>query len=337
VHALRIDRPHEAGIVELPVPRPAPDEVLVRVAAAGVCGSDLELLHGTRPTAYVRYPIVPGHEWSGVVAEVGPAVCGIEPGDPVVAEGIRSCGRCSRCWEGRPNLCLGPYAETGFTHAGAFAEYVVVPAQLVHLLPRGASLETAALLEPASCVASGLLEADLRPGMDIAVVGAGTLGLLAVCLFRLATPSRLAVLDIQPDRLARSRDLGAGEGWTSGSELDPALFGKFDLVFEATGREGGAATALALARRGGTVILEGIAGGDGAAVDADCIALGHLRLQGIFGASSSSWNWMVDLFGRGEVDFGPLITHRFRLGEYQKAFQALQEKRGDVLKVVLIP
>src|SRR5207245_11188223 len=98
----------------------------------------------------------------------------LAPGDRVVAEGLRACGACDRGKEGRTNLCSAEYAETGFTHAGAFAEFVAVPARLVHRLPAGADLEAAALLEPAACVAQGLLEVDLRPGLTAAVVGSGT-------------------------------------------------------------------------------------------------------------------------------------------------------------------
>ncbi|HEY1127068.1 MAG TPA: alcohol dehydrogenase catalytic domain-containing protein, partial [Actinomycetota bacterium] len=186
MRALVVERPGLAQISELTTPKPGPGEVLIRVGAAGICGSDLELMQGTRPAAYVRYPVVPGHEWAGTVAQVGPGVSGLASGDPVVAEGFRSCGACDRCREGRTNLCLAEYAETGFTHQGAFAELICVPARLVHRLPAGSDLEAAALLEPAACVAGGLLEAELRPGLRIAVIGAGTLGLLAVSLLRLS-------------------------------------------------------------------------------------------------------------------------------------------------------
>jgi threonine dehydrogenase-like Zn-dependent dehydrogenase len=158
MRAVLVERPGRARLSSLPVPKPGPGEVLVEVAAAGICGSDLELLQGGRPAAYVRYPVVPGHEWAGRVASIGAGVDGLEAGVPVVAEGFRACGGCDRCKEGRTNLCSAEYAETGFTHPGAFAESVCVPARLIHRLPDGADLEAAALLEPAACVACGLLE-----------------------------------------------------------------------------------------------------------------------------------------------------------------------------------
>ncbi len=338
MRALLVEAPGRAGIASLEVPEPGPGEVLVEVAAAGICGSDVELLEGRRPAPYVRYPIVPGHEWAGTVAAVGAGVSGLQPGDPVVAEGFRACCVCARCKEGRTNLCSADYAETGFTHQGAFAEYVCVPARLIHRLPPGSDLEAAVLLEPASCVAQGLMEADLRPGLSVAVVGAGTLGLLAVSLLRLISPGRLALVGTRPDRLALGRELGADETYDV-REGDPAelLAGGFDLVFEAASRPEGAETALRLARRGGTVVLEGISGATGPTLSGDLLPLGHLRVQGVFGASGAAWRWVVELFGSGSLDPRPLVTHRFRLEDWQGAFSTLQDRSANALKVQLLP
>lgn len=332
--AIVVERPHNARMVNLSVPELGEGEVRVRVGAVGICGSDVELLEGLRPAPYVRYPIVPGHEWAGTVEAVGREVRGIAPGDRVVAEGFRNCGICDRCREGNTNLCTAEYAETGFTHQGAFAELVVAPARLVHRLPLDASLEAAALLEPAACVANGLLSADLRPGMTCAVVGAGTLGLLTVALLRLTSPGRLVLIGTRSDRLALGTCLGASEAWMP---ADRRGKGEFDLVFEASNRPVGAADALILARRGGTVILEGISGAGAPAIDPDVLSLGHLRVQGIFGASSRAWAWVVDLFSRGLLDPAPLITHRFPLDRYEDAFAALQDRAGSAIKVQLVP
>jgi L-iditol 2-dehydrogenase len=337
MRAVRVDRPGAIGMVEVERPRPGPGEVLVAVAAVGICGSDVELLEGSRPAPYVRYPVVPGHEWAGTVAEVGPGVAGLAPGAHVVAEGFRACGACDRCREGRTNLCSAEYAETGFTHPGAFAEFVVVPARLVHQLPPGADLEAAALLEPAACVAQGLLEVELRPGLRVAVVGAGTLGLLAVALLRLASPGRLALVGTRPDRLRLGRRLGATESVdVDRDDLEP-LAGRFDLVFEATNRATGGAAALWLARRGGTVVLEGISGSAEPSLVGDLVPLQHLRVQGVFGASGAAWRWVVSLFASGALDTRPLISHRFVLGEYERAFAALQDREAGALKVQLVP
>jgi L-iditol 2-dehydrogenase len=338
MRALLVERPGRAAVTTIERPTAGPGEVLIRVAAAGICGSDLELLEGRRPSPFVRYPIVPGHEWAGTVSEVGEGVEGIELGDAVVAEGIRPCGTCARCREGLTNLCSSEYAETGFTHQGAFAEYLSVPAELVHRLPAGSDLDAAALLEPAACVGGGLLEAKLRPGLAVAVVGAGTLGLLAVALLRLTSPSRLALVGTRPDRLALGRDLGARETCDlRADDVVERLGSEFDLVFEAASRPEGAATALGLARRGGTVVLEGISGARRPTIDPDVITLGHLRVHGIFGASRVAWRWVVELFSSGQLDPTPLVTHRFALEEFEAAFDVLRDRDAGALKVELVP
>jgi L-iditol 2-dehydrogenase len=338
MRALVVERPGLARLSAVDIPEPGPGEVLVRVAAAGICGSDLELMSGSRPAPYVRYPIVPGHEWAGTVVGVGAGAEGLAAGDAVVAEGFRSCGVCDRCTEGRTNLCMTEYAETGFTHPGAFAEFICVPARLIHRLPAGADLEAAALLEPAACVAGGLLEARLRPGLRVAVIGAGTLGLLAVSILRLASPSRLALVGSREARLALGRRLGSDQTWDVNADgsLD-SLEAGFDLVFEAANRPEAAMTALNLARRGGTVILEGISGADHPAVAADLITIKHLRVQGIFGASSAAWRWAVELFVSGRLPLAELISHRFPLERFEAAFETLQDRKSGAVKIELTP
>jgi len=340
MRAVVVERPGAAGLRRVPRPEPGPGEVLVRVGAAGICGSDVEVLEGRRPARYVRYPIIPGHEWAGTVEAVGPGVEDIREGAAVVAEGFRACGDCARCREGRTNLCAAEYAETGFTHAGAFADFLCVPAHLVHELPPGSDLAAAALLEPAACVAQGLLEVDLRPGMTVAVVGSGTLGLLAVALLARVSPARLALVGTRVPRLALGVELGATETWNvrrdQRLEAGFGLDADFDLVFEAAGTIDGARSAIELARRGGTVVLEGISG-QPSGVDADAVVLGHLRVQGIFGASRNAWRWVVELFADGVLDTKPLVSHSFPLEQHDTAFTTLADRNGDALKVQLTP
>src|SRR5213078_4262744 len=223
---------------------------------------------------YYHYPVVPGHEWAGTVAALGPGAGDrtfgpgpddrIRIGDRVVAEGFRRCRRCARCREGRTNLCLAPYAETGFTHPGAFSDYLVVPADLLHRLPAGTDLEHAALLEPAACVAAGLLASPPRPGSRVAVIGAGTLGLLATAMARLHSPAELVVLDPRADRRDVARRVGATEAIAPPAD---------DLVVEAAGIGTTVPAALAAARRGGSVIILGIAGRGEVTLDPDLLSI----------------------------------------------------------------
>jgi threonine dehydrogenase-like Zn-dependent dehydrogenase len=341
MRALVVHEPGRWAVEDLPEPTPGPGEVLVAVAAAGICGSDLELVDGRRPAAYVRYPVVPGHEWAGRVVGTGPGVtAGLAPGDPVVAEGFRACGVCARCAEGRTNLCLADYAETGFTHQGALADRLVVPARLVHRLPAERPLEPAALLEPAACVANGLLEAGMpRPGSRLAVVGDGPLGLLAVLLLRTLTPAELLLVGARPGRGGRH---GRGAGATR--VVDAAdraalaeLGGRFDAVVEATNAPEGAALGLRLLRRGGGAVLLGISGAGRPTVDPDTFTLNQLRVQGSFGASRAAWRWVVELYAGGILDPAPLVTHWYRLEEAPAALAALAAPDGDALKVLVRP
>jgi len=335
MRAVVVERPGAVALQQVSRPTPAPGEVLVRVAAAGICGSDVEILAGTRPPPYVRYPIIPGHEWAGTVEAVGTGVENIDTGAAVVAEGFRACGNCARCREGLTNLCEVDYAETGFTHAGAFADFVCVPAHLVHQLPKGSDLAAAALLEPAACVAQGLLEVDLRPGLTVAVVGSGTLGLLAVALLRRVSPRRLALVGTRTPRLALGVAMGATETWNVREREHPEP-GFFDLVVEAAGTPDAARSAVQLARRGGTVVLAGISGQPGG-IDADSVVLGHLRVHGVFGASRNAWLWVTELFAAGLLDTEPLVSHSFPLEHHAAAFATLTDRGGDALKVQLTP
>ena len=339
MRAFLVREPGVYAVEEVPTAEPGPGEVLVDVVAAGICGSDRELVEGRRPSQYVSYPVVPGHEWAGRVARLGPGVSGLEPGDPVVAEGLRTCGVCARCAEGRTNLCVMEYAETGFTHPGAMAESVLVPARLIHRLPADRPVEPAALIEPAACVAGGLLETGVpRAGSRLAVIGDGALGLLSVLFLRLTNPGELALVGRRPARSARALDLGAS-AVVNARDADAlgALDGHFDTVVEASNSPEGAAAALRLLRRGGTAILLGISGAGRATVDPDTISLGQLRVQGIFAASRAAWRWTVELYGQGLFDPAPLITHRFGLDEVPRALDTLAVPGADVVKVLVHP
>jgi threonine dehydrogenase-like Zn-dependent dehydrogenase len=329
--SLVVRAPGAYGLVTGETPEPGPGEVAVRVAAAGICGSDRELVEGTRPAAFVRYPVVPGHEWSGVVAATGPGVDPELTGRPVVGEGFRNCQVCDRCREGAANLCSAGYDETGFTRPGAFAETLVLPARLLHVLPPGADLRAAALLEPAAVAAAAVLSARVEAGERVAVVGAGTIGALCLLMLRLRSPAELAATDPRTGRADTALACGATR-----FESGPLPAGGYDVVVETAGAPGTAATAIALARRGGRVVLTGI---PGRATTADPAAIvgGMLTVAGVFGAPPAAWAHAVRLFAAGLVDPGPLITHELDLAEFGRAMDLLRGARDDVGKVLLRP
>ena len=337
--AFVVHRPGSAEVDEVERPQVRPGEVVAEVVATGICGSDLEVLDGRRPEEYVRYPVVIGHEWVGRVNAVGAGVTRVRPGDGIVAEGLRNCGTCPRCAEGRTNLCAGEYAETGFTHPGAMAEMVAVPASQVHPLPDAMTSESAALLEPAACVAGGLLEVGYpAPGARVAVVGDGPLGLLGVMLLTMSGPRELILVGRRGSRMAQGRALGA-TGSVDARDTDAlaSMRGRFDLVVEATNAAAGIASALTLPRRGGTAVLLGISGSSEPAIEPDVFALAHLRVQGVFAASRSAWQHVVGLYGAGAFDPAPLVSHRFGLSDTAKALDTLRDRDAGAVKVLIHP
>ncbi|MFD9903720.1 zinc-binding dehydrogenase [Streptomyces sp. NPDC059063] len=333
--SLVVERPGAHRLVSGEVPVPGPGEVLVRVAAAGLCGSDRDLYDGRRDAAYVRYPVVPGHEWSGTVAAVGDGVDPALVGRKAVAEGFRACGVCARCRCGETSLCTGGYAETGFTEPGAFADHLTVPARLLHLLADDADLRAAALLEPAAVIAAAVRAGRPRPGERVAVVGAGTLGLLAVQLLTASSPAELVVLDPRVERGAQAVAFGASAHHVPAAE--PDLRGRFDLVVETAGAPTTAASCCLLARRGGRVVLTGMFTPGATGIDPVHLSLSQLELRSVFGAPSSAWSDAVRAFGLGLLDPAPLITHEFPLERFAEAVALVGGGDPKTGKVLLRP
>ncbi len=333
--AVRIDGPGRLRVVAAEPRQPRAGEALVRVAWAGICGSDREVLAGTRPAAFVRYPVVPGHEWSGTVVSVGAGAPAELVGRPVVGEGFRSCGRCTACRRGDTNLCAADYDETGFTRPGAWADYLTLPARLLHVLPDGADLRAAAVLEPAACVAAACLKVAPVPGERVAVVGAGTLGLLATQLLRAAGPSELTVVDPKPERGDLARRCGA-TALRSPAEA-AASAGRFDVVVEAAGAAGAARLAVRLARRGGRVALLGLPAVDDDPPSPTDLVLNQVTVLPVFGAPSRAWSHAVRAFASGVLDPAAVITHELPLAEASAALDLLSDAEAGAVKVLLRP
>jgi threonine dehydrogenase-like Zn-dependent dehydrogenase len=328
--ALVVRRPGEVVLEERGAPTPGPGEVLIRPGVVGLCGTDLDIVAGRIDPAYIRYPLVLGHEWSGTVA--GPAGGdGLEPGARVVGEGIVPCGHCPRCRAGQTNLCL-TYDELGFTRDGAAAGFVTVQRSLVHPLAPGVGAEDAALAEPASVVYRGLSGAAIAPGWRALVVGDGTVALLAVRLLALWSPAETVVLGRREGQAALAARAGAAR-----FETDSRAAGTgYDLVVEAAGSTDAVLSALAAARRGGTVVLLGLPPhGATAAVPVDDVVNNDLIIRGSFGYTSAAWREVVTLLNAGLLELGFLVTHRFPLTEWRAALDTLRGEASPRGKVML--
>jgi 2-desacetyl-2-hydroxyethyl bacteriochlorophyllide A dehydrogenase len=340
--AVVIPAPHRALLADEPAPRPGPGQVLVRVGAAGICMSDVETWKGTRPEAYVKYPVIPGHEWCGTVEELGPAVANVRVGQRVAVEGHNFCGRCSWCRHGETNLCA-TYNEHGFTLPGGFADYVVTRADLVHPFSDALPFESAALSEPLACVVHGMRRANVESAETVAVLGSGTLSLLAVSAARQWRPARTVVVTRSRTNERIARQVGATDYFTIDEDpvtrLDDLTGGRgADVVLEAVGHESAVPLAFALARRGGAVSLMGIAGGGKRPlIDPDVFALKDLRVHGVFAYTSRDYADALRRIETGAVDAASLVTHRFALADFQKALDLLSSRGQPVVKVVLRP
>ena len=325
--------PGDLSLLTREAPEPRSGEVRVRVAWTGICGSDVDLRDGDRHPPLARYPVVPGHEWSGVVEAVGEGVDPRLVERPVVAENIRPCPSCPACLAGDATSCQTGYDETGFTLDGAWADHVVVPAALLHVLPDDADLRSAAGLEPSACAAAAVARAELRPGQRVAVVGGGTIGLLMTQLAR-AAEADVTVVDPQPAKAALAALCGAVDFLSPLGAREQAA--TFDVVLEAAGAIGTAASAVRLARRGGRVVLCGHPPDGDVLPTADLMA-GNLELRTVFGASSHAWRQALQAFASGTLDPGLLVTHELALEEATAGLDLVAAGGPDVGKVLLRP
>lgn len=334
--AVRISEPGRVEVVPVEVRDPGAGDALVRVAWAGICGSDRDLLEGTRPAPFVRYPVIPGHEWSGTVDSVGTGVDDGLVGRPVAGEGFRSCRICRACRRGDTTLCEAAYEETGFTQPGAWSDYLTLPAHLLHVLPAAADLRAAALLEPAACVAGACQRARVEPGERVAVVGAGTLGLLAVQLLKAAGAVEVVVVDPKGEREPLALRCGAASLVHPDADLG-RLEEQFDVVVEAAGAPGTARYATQLVRPGGRVVLTGIPLDPADSLDVQHLVTRRVELHTVFGAPTSAWLHATRAFSAGLLDPAPLVSQEFALDDAQLALRRLADPDANVVKVLLCP
>jgi 2-desacetyl-2-hydroxyethyl bacteriochlorophyllide A dehydrogenase len=328
--ALVIPSPGSLTLEEVGRLVPGPGEVVVRPRYVGICGTDLELLAGVVDPAYVRYPLIPGHEWSGVVEAIGPGVAGRQPGQHVIAEGIVPCRVCASCVRGLTNLCE-TYDELGFTRAGAAADQVLLPAQCVHPLDDSVNLVVAALAEPAAVAWRGIGRGAPWPGERVAVVGDGTVALTATHLLTLFSPAELVVFGQRAAQADLAVSLGA-----MGFETGTGIAGGFDLVVEAAGTASAVERAIGLARRGGRVVLLGLAGHDvRARFPVDDVVNNDLAILASFGYTSAAFGEVAALLRAGQIRLGPLVTHRFAVEKFQDAYEVLRSGTGVRGKVIL--
>jgi 2-desacetyl-2-hydroxyethyl bacteriochlorophyllide A dehydrogenase len=327
VRAAIWEAPGELRIGERDDPTPGHGELVVKVGACGLCGTDLHIADGD--FAPTPYPLVPGHEFAGEVVAVGPGVDGWNEGARVAVDPSLFCGHCEYCRVGRGNLCAN-WNAIGDTVDGAFAEYVKVPAANAYALPDALDFRAGALIEPVSCAVRGMHRLAVQPGESALVVGAGTMGLILQQLILRAGATRVAVVDTNEGKLGLAERLGADAVATSAEDL-----GAFDVAVDATGAPPAIESAFGALRRGGRLMIFGVASGDATVslspfriYNDEITVLGSMAVLHSFGPA-------VGLMAAGAIDAKAMLTHDFPLDGFGDALATV--RRGEGVKSQVLP
>ena len=335
--AVVFDAQDEFAVREVPTPRPGPREVLIRVRASMVCASDAKILAGKFPAT--KFPHVPGHEFAGEVALSNDARFPV--GARVGVEVHVGCGSCDRCREGMYTLCLNygkretGHAHVGFTIGGGLADYAAIPAAALHLLPEHVSFDQGAWTDNLGVALWALERGRIAGGERVVVVGPGAIGLCAAQLARALGAGRVTLVG-RGSRLARIRDM-------ADEVIDVAdvgrLRGSADLIVEFAGTAEAARDALALARRGGRVVLGGATGTgvELSGVDLSTIVRGNLDVLGSLANPKGVSGRALALLADGKVDVTSLVTHHFPLRSFAEAWRTFTERRDGAIRVMLHP
>ncbi len=341
--AFEIRQPGDYGLIELGIPEPVPGEVLVRVAACGICGSDVDLIEGRRPSSVTRYPVIPGHEFCGEIVDVGESVSSSRIGERVVVDAMVAPPTCDNCRKGWVCHCRDGYNQLGFTRPGGMAEFVAVPAGQAWTMDPQLSWEAAALVEPASCAAHGMAKADLQPGCNVVIVGAGPIGALAIRLARLHDPERIIMVEKDSGKLSGHAELGATHSVDANhdpvaeSVLEITNGYGADAIIECSGSLAAIHECFRYAGTKARIVLIGIPGTRSLEVDYLAMLSNDLTMAVSNGYTTDVWRQTMALLAGGKLDTSRIVTHRQPLSAVPKAFEALRNRSESITKMLLLP
>jgi L-iditol 2-dehydrogenase len=329
-------------IREVPEPKMKEDEVLIEVKAVSVCGSDLHIYHDAHP---YWPPVILGHEFSGVIAEVGKEVKGWEIGDRIVSETrTGSCGICYMCQSGFPQVCeqKRPY---GIGINGAYTKYVAGPARLLHRLPDNIPFEVGAVIEPtAICVTSILERSRLQAGESLVITGPGPIGLISLAIVKAAGAGLVGITGTSSDegiRFEKARELGADFMIVVDKEnpvqkvLEMTNGLGVDILIETSGSGKAIYQAFEMVRRLGRICAIGISGKEEVPIPYDRGIFKALRYDFCFSSSWTAWEKTIGLISKGVLPIEKIITHQLPLEKWEEAFRLLENLQAA--KVILIP
>ena len=345
MQAVRIVGPSKVELADIPIKKPKKGEVLIKVIAAGLCGTDYDLY--TNDMIYLnegrsKLPIIPGHEWSGVIEEVGEGVTGYKIGEKVTGENTVSCRECEYCIKGMPNQCINR-TETGIMmRDGGFAEYITFPASHLHKFTN-ISFEEAAMIEPTGVAMHAARMGKITPMDNVLVIGPGPVGLQAAQIAKKIFGAKNVILSgTRQERLdiAKNFDL---DGYINireqdlESEVRRITNGKMiDVVIEESGGVSAFSDIKKVINPRGRVVLNGFFGSKHIDVDFDFLTIMEINLVGSLG-SPLVWSYVIELLESGKIESKSIISHVLKLEEFEKGMDIMINRKENVCKVILKP
>ncbi len=324
-------------IREVEHPKLLPDQVLIKIRRIGICGSDIHVFQGTHP--YTGYPIVQGHEVSGVVAELGENVTDLNLGEQVVFLPQITCGNCFSCRNHKEHIC-DHLKVMGFQSNGAAQEYFPVDASKVLITPPGVSPDQAAMIEPLAVAVHALSRYGDVTGKSVLVLGAGTIGNLVAQTARAMGARKVLITDISEYKLSKARECGIPSavnpfqvnlGEVVGGELG---HDKADVILECAGVQDTISQAVENARKGSFVVVVGVFD-QKAAIDLGLIQDREITITGTLMYQKRDYEQALSLINKGSINLETMITHRFPFSDYPEAYQAIEALNGEFLKVMI--
>ena len=324
-----ITAPGEIAIEEVADPTPGDNDVVVEVAAVGICGTDLHIFEGEFAP---KLPIVPGHEMSGTVVAVGRSVTEIKIGDAVAIDPSLHCGECFYCRRARGNLCEN-WNALGVTYPGAAAQFLLSPKKNIHKLPKNVDLKSAALIEPLSCAVRGFDQLPRNPGSHYLICGSGTMGLMMAEMAKVNGAASVSIVDLNQDKLKTAKVLGFTNLAKSADEFDQPR--GFDVVIDCTGVTEAIKDGLKHVMPGGTFLQFGVANKD-AKVEIEPFWVYNKEIT-IVGSMAvlHSFDRAVELFASGVLNTDVMISDRYSLENYADALTAFKSGKGR--KTIVLP
>ena len=334
-HVGEIYEPFKTHFLEKEIDGLAPDEVLVRVRASAICGSDLHIARGLHPSAPL--PVTSGHEFSGDVVAVGSEVTNAKVGQRVTVEPCIVCGKCDACRHGNYGYC----ENISYTYRrgnGAMADYVVVKEPYVYELPEYLSYETGALIEPLSVATHAVRRADIRLGETVLIIGAGAIGMMVAAMCRRSGAARIIIADFSDVRLDMALRVGATDAVNSGrvdleEEVSRLTNGKgVDKSFECVGRESCFLQAIMTLKANGTCTVVGIYEKPMVTFPASRLVTHEIHIQG---AQGYCWDFPIAIAAARDLPMDQFVTHTFPMSELQQALETALDPKSGSIKVVL--